>query len=191
MGTLYLVRHPETRVDLLVASSQWLLTEEGMGQAQRLARQSFWRQVSMIYTSDEPKAVITARVVAAHTGLSWQTRSCLGELDRRLYQPPDIAAYRSAVTRMFNNAEQSIRGWETRANAEARIMSCVQELVGEDLDATAAIISHGIILTILVAQLVGLAELYEFWREMGFASVAVLDTHHWTLKSCFSNAYLG
>jgi broad specificity phosphatase PhoE len=191
MGTLYLVRHPETRVDLLIPSSRWLLTEEGMGQAQRLARQSFWRQVSMIYASDEPKAVTAARVVAAHTGIPWQTRSCLGELDRRRYQPPDIAAYRSAVTRMFSNPEQSIRGWETRADAEERIVMCVQELVTENPDATVAIISHGIILTILVAHLTGVSELYEFWREMGFASVAVLDTDRWTLRSSFSNAYLG
>jgi broad specificity phosphatase PhoE len=191
MGTIYLVRHPETRVDLLTPSSQWLLTEEGMTQAQRLARQSFWREVSMIYASDEPKAVTTARVVAAHTGLPWQTRACLGELDRHGYQPPDIAAYRSAVTRMFSNPEQSIRGWETRVHAEQRIFGCVQELVSENPDRAVAIISHGIILTILVAHLAGLPEPYEFWREMGFASVAVLDTDHWALESSFSNAYLG
>jgi len=191
MGALYLVRHPETRIDLSIPSCQWSLSEEGMRQAQRLARQPFWRQVSMIYASDEPKAVTTARVVAANTGLSWQTRACLGELDRRGYQPPDIAAYRSAVTRMFSNPEESIRGWETRARAEERIATCAQELVAENAGATIAIISHGIILTILVAHLTGLSERYEFWREMGFASVAELDTHRWALESEFSNAYLG
>jgi broad specificity phosphatase PhoE len=191
MGTLYLVRRPATHVDLSIPSSQWSLSEEGMGQAQRLARQPFWREVTMIYASDEPKAVTTARVVAAHTRLPWQTRTCLGELDRHGYQPPDIAAYRSAVTRMFSNPEQSIRGWETRAHAEQRIIMCVQELAAGKADATVALISHGIILTILVAHLAGLSELYEFWREMGFASVAVLDTDHWALKSSFSNAYLG
>jgi broad specificity phosphatase PhoE len=191
MGALYLVRHPETRVDLSIASCQWPLSEEGINQAQRLTRQPFWRQVAMIYSSDEPKAVTTARMVAAYTGLSWQTRSCLGELDRRAYQPPDIAAYRSAVTRMFSNPEQSIRGWETRAHAEERIVTCTQELVTENLGATVAIVSHGIILTVLVAHLTGLSERYEFWREMGFASVAELDPRRWTLKSSFSNAYLG
>ena len=111
MGTLYLVRHPETRVDLSIPSGQWSLSERGMSQAQRLARQGFWDEISMIYASDEPKAMTTARVVAAHQGIPWQTRSCLGELDRSSYQPPDIAAYRSAVTRMFSDPEQSIRGF--------------------------------------------------------------------------------
>jgi broad specificity phosphatase PhoE len=129
--------------------------------------------------------------VAAHTGLPWQTRSCLGELDRRGYQPPDIAAYRSAVTRMFSNPQQSVRGWETRAHAEERIVICIRKLVTENSDGTVAIISHGVILTILVAYLGGLPEPYEFWREMGFASVAALDTRRWGLKSSFSNAYLG
>jgi broad specificity phosphatase PhoE len=187
MGTLYLVRHPETRVDLSIPSSEWLLSQEGMSQAQRLARKSFWREVAMIYSSGEPKASTTAAVVAAHTGLPWQTRSCLGELARHGYQPPDIAAYRSAVARMFSNPEQSIRGWERRVDAEERIVTCVQGLVTENLGSTIAVISHGIILTILVAHLTGLSELYELWREMDFASVAVLDTSRWTLKSSFSD----
>lgn len=191
MGTLYLVRHPETRVDLSMPSSQWSLSEEGVNQAQRLARQPFWRDVSMIFASDEPKAVTTARLVAAHTGLPWQTRSCLGELDRHSYQPPDIAAYRSAVTCMFSLPEESVRGWETRTHAEDRIITCVQELVAEHQHATAAIISHGMILTIFLACLTGLSELYEFWRELGFGSVATLDTQTWTLRSPFSSAYLG
>lgn len=191
MAPLFLVRHPETRVDLSIPSNLWSLSEEGVNQAQRLARHPLWREVSMIYTSEELKAMATARMVAAHTGLPWQTRSCLGELDRRSYQPPDIAAYRSAVTRMFSIRDESIRGWETRAHAEERIITCVQELVAENQDTTVAIVSHGIILTILVAHLTGLSELYEFWREMGFASVATLDTERWILKTPFADAYLG
>jgi broad specificity phosphatase PhoE len=191
MATLYLVRHPETRVDLSIPSSQWSLSERGMSQAQRLARQSLWRDIAMIYASDEPKSITTARVVAAYQGIPWQTRACLGELDRSSYQPPDIAAYRSAVTRMLSYPEESIRGWETRAHAEERIVTCVEGLVAHRHEDNIAIVSHGIVLTILVAHLTGMSELYEFWRDMRFASVATLDTARWVLTSSFSNDRLG
>ena len=111
MSRIYLVRHPKTTVNLAVPSHQWPLSPTGREQAEQLAKESFWPRVSMIYSSEEPKATSTTRIIAALTGVSWQTSSCLGELDRSSFQPPDIAAYRSGHARMFGTPYQQVRGW--------------------------------------------------------------------------------
>lgn len=157
-----------------------------MLQAQCLARHALWRRVSVIYSSDESKATATARVVASQTGIAWQTRACLGELDRTAFQPPDKAAYRSAVARMLSNPDRSIRGWETRAAAERRIVTCLEQLVLETRDVPMAIISHGLVLTLLVDHLAGLMDPFEFWQDIEFASVAILDAESWELVAPFS-----
>ncbi len=190
MSLIYLVRHPQTAVDLAIPSREWVLSLEGEQQARHLARQPFWGQVDMLFTSDEPKSTVTVETVAEQTGLPWAVRGCLGELDRSAFQPPDIAAYRSAVARMFSSPHESIRGWEPRARAEERIVTCVQELVAQHDGSNLAIVSHGLILTILVAHLAGMSSPFDFWREIGFASVAVLDSAGWEMVTPFDNSFL-
>jgi len=188
VSRIYLVRHPETTVDLSVPSDQWALSPAGLEQAQLLAKQPFWRPVGMIYSSEEPKATATARIVAARTGLPWQTRACLGELDRSAFQPPDIAAYRSAVARMFGTPFQQVLGWESRAHAEERIVTCVQQIADKARGGDIAIVSHGLILTLLIAHLDALLEPFDFWRSIGFADVAVLESEGWELVEPFNGA---
>jgi len=185
MSLIYLVRHPATAVELGTPSHQWSLSPAGLEQAQQLAQQAFWRRVQMIYSSEEPKATTTARIVADKTGLPWQTHACLGELDRSSFQPPDIAAYRSAVARMFGTPHHQVRGWESRAQAEERIVTCIQQIAA-NVKGDVAVISHGLILALLVAHLTGITDPFDFWRGIGFADVAMLETDGWNLLSSFT-----
>lgn len=185
MGTFYLVRHPETIVNLAEPVHQWRLSPAGERQAASLARQPFWRQVAKLYCSQEFKALTTARVIAERNALAWQPVACLGELDRRSFQPADDAAYRQAVGEMFARPAISVAGWETREHAAARMVSCVEQLVGEAPGDDLAIISHGLVLTILVAHWEQLDDPLDLWRGMGFASVARVDTVRWRLLEPF------
>ena len=189
MSQIYLIRHPQTTIDLEVPAREWSLSPEGRLEAQRLARQPFWRQVNMMFSSDELKAITTARIIANHTGVPWQEAPCLRELDRSSFQSPDIAAYRSTVARMFGSPRQSSHGWEVRASAEERIVNCIRRLVKQVGGADLAVISHGLILTILLAYLVEMEDPYEFWRGIGFGSVAVLETDGWKLLSPFDDSF--
>ncbi|MEN8098156.1 MAG: histidine phosphatase family protein [Chloroflexota bacterium] len=189
MSIVYLVRHPHTMVNLSIPSSEWTLSTAGLEEAEKLALQPFWKQVNHIYTSEEPKSQTTARIVAAHTGVAWESVPGLQELDRSSYQPPDIAAYRSAVARIFSTPGMSVRGWETGRAAEDRILNAVAELE-RDANGTYAIVSHGLVLTLLIARIAGLAEPYAFWKSIGFAAVARLDLEKRFLVTNFDNSYL-
>ena len=80
---LILVRHSLPEIDFVVSSHEWHLSAEGRRRCERLADALTNYDPVAIVSSEEPKAVETAEIVAARFGVRVEVEPDLHEHDRR------------------------------------------------------------------------------------------------------------
>lgn len=172
MTKIYLIRYAETE-RTHADPTLWSLSERGEQQARLLAEQSFWSEVKAIISSDEQKAIATVKDIAFERGIPLFTRDCLRELKRT---PEWLDDYEARVQEVFAKPVLSIGGWERAADAQRRILLCVEELMKEFDRAPFAVVSHGMVLALLIAALRNeLGYVFEIWKALGFASVTLME----------------
>ena len=175
MAQLYLIRHARTRMTG-DAAERWPLSEKGRRDAGILARQDFWRQIDMIFSSPEPKAWDTAKPAARRWGIPLKIADCLHELHR----PRLVQDYQKTVARLFANPDESIADMEPAARAAERITRCLRELAVAHPKQTLAAVSHGLVLTLFLAQLEGRWPTITEWQSVPFTGLIVVDTNTWS-----------
>lgn len=189
MSLIYLIRHPHTHIDLDVPAPEWGLSDEGQAQAQHLLDAPFWAHIAAAYPSREPKSITAAKEAALTHQFPVLPRSALGEVDRTAYVAPDEATYQAAVSALFANPDSSPHGWETARSALQRVKKEIAQLnAWHPAHESFAVVSHGLVLTLLMADLRGEAPTLDLWRGIGFASVAVLDRSTNTFLTGFLTA---
>lgn len=171
MALLYLIRHARAQM-MGDAAERWLLSEQGRREAGVLARQDFWREVELICSSPEPKALQTAEPAARRWGIPLVTVDCLHELRR----PRLVPDYETVVARIFAEPEASIAGLEPAARAAERFTRCLENLVEAHPDLTLAVISHGLVMTLFLARLKDRWPTVAEWNAVPFTGLAVVDT---------------
>lgn len=166
---LYLVRHAAVTVRPELPSAQWHLSPEGRAAAEALAEAEYFASLATVYSSPKPKAVAIAQRIAARHGLRLQIERDLHEIDR----PWTDESYREQVRRYL--ASETVDGWEARDGALARVRGCIDAIVSSGEDA--AVVSHGLALTLYLADLLGLdgGSAFELWSKMSFPDVAVVE----------------
>lgn len=184
MALLYLIRHARTRM-MGAAAERWPLSQEGRREAGVLARQSFWREIEIIFSSPEPKALQTAEPVARRWCIPIERVDCLHELCR----PRLIANYQQVVARLFAEPDTSVAQLEPAAQAARRVTQCIKELVATHTEQTLAIVSHGLVLSLFLARLEDRWPTVTEWRAIPFTGLAILDTETWQLVKNWSRIY--
>lgn len=162
----------------------WPLSEEGERQADILAQRSFWREVELILSSPEPKALQTAKPAARRWSIPLEIANCLREV-RRPHLIPD---YENTIARFFSDPESGIGDLEPAAQASKRITRCIKGLSTKHPGKTLAIVSHGLVTALFLARLEGRWPTVAEWRAIPFADLAVVDTTTWHLIKNWSNA---
>lgn len=158
----YFISHPNVQISADVPVPQWPLSELGRRRMRAGLQQPWVAGLSAVHSSCERKALDSAEILAGHLGLPVHTHEALGENDRSTtgFLPP--AEFERVADAFFARPAQSVRGWETAAAAQARIVGAVQHLaVRERLrnpggDGSIAILSHGAVGTLLYCHLAGL-----------------------------------
>ena len=168
-GELILIRHAETALDFSVPAERWDLSAAGVEQAQVLAGAPFWPGVQVLVSSDEPKALATATPAAARHGLDVLPLPELREVRRPAEK---IADYAGAV-REYLSAGRA--GWEPAHQAAARVGRGIEHVLAEHPGRTIAAVSHGLVLTLYVAALLGRDDLFPLWRTISFTGWARVD----------------
>jgi broad specificity phosphatase PhoE len=152
MFALY-ITHPQVRIDPAVAVPKWGLSETGAARARLAATRPWARQLGRIISSDETKAIETAALVAAG-GLSVEIIEGMHENDRGAtgFLPP--LEFEKAADWFFANPTASFHGWERAIDAQARIVSKVEELLRQhDPKVPVAFVGHGGVGTLLKCHL--------------------------------------
>jgi broad specificity phosphatase PhoE len=148
------ITHPEVAIDPDVPVPRWGLSERGRARAHLAADAPWAAQLGRILASDETKALETAAVLAEPARLTVEILRHSGENDRSAtgFLPPP--AFEAAADRFFAEPHVSYRGWETAADAQARIMAAVgRTLDAHDPAAPIAFVGHGGVGTLLFCAL--------------------------------------
>ncbi|PHK93969.1 histidine phosphatase family protein [Pseudoroseomonas rhizosphaerae] len=154
MSRVWLLTHPEVAIDPAVPVTEWGLSPRGRARAEAVARQGWVRNLRHIASSAERKARDTAEGLSAATGLPVRVLHELGENDRSAtgYLPPP--AFEAMADAFFARPEESVRGWERAADAQARMVAAVERVLAESEGAT-AIVAHGAVGALLLCHLQG------------------------------------
>jgi broad specificity phosphatase PhoE len=168
---LYLVRHAAVTLRENRPSAEWHLSPEGRAAADALAGDRSWVDLRSLYASTEPKAIATAQRIACRYDLPVYIEHDLREVER----PWAGDGYRELVRRYF--AGETVGGWERRDAALARIQRCVADVVGAAADQNVGIVSHGLVLTLFLSDLLAIDgdAAYEQWAAIAFPDVAVVE----------------
>lgn len=179
---LYLVRHAAPAVGGPESPAvHWHLSPEGRAAADALAGAPYWSELSVLYTSPEPKALGTAQRIAARHGLPIRVERDLREVEGRSWANE---GYEDLARRYLAGEDV---GWEAKAAVLTRVRSCIDRIVKRGEGSDAAVVSHGLALTVLLADRLALdgSAAHELWSRMRLPDVAVLDTETGTLAREF------
>jgi broad specificity phosphatase PhoE len=163
---LYLIRHVEVELRDGARPEEWLPTTAGLEAAERLAREPFVPDLTLVASSSEPKAVATARPLAAAA----RTRLLLEDDLREVTRTTPILerdAYLALVARYL--AGEEIPGWEPAAAARARFAACVERLAAE-APGPFAVVTHGLVISLYLGY--GVDE----WRALRLPDVRAVPT---------------
>jgi len=187
MRKLILVRHslPEIVSDL--PANQWHLSGTGRLRCERLAERLATYDPDVIVASLEPKATETGRIVANLLGKPFETAENLHEHDRSNVGLFDTKEqFEARVASLFENPQKLIFGRETANDAHRRFAKAVAGVIGQYPSANLAVVTHGTVMTLFVADVAGLKP-FPFWKRLGLPSFVVLSLPEFDLLTVAEN----
>lgn len=155
MAFLRFATHPQVRISAEIPVPLWGLNDQGRLRAEIFACQPWLRQTTRLVSSGETKALETAAIVAAATGLLVEVRTNLHENDRSSTRFVPPSEFEQLADAFFAQPDISIQGWETATSAQARVKSVTADLL-EDSDGDILVVAHGAVGTLLLCSLLGL-----------------------------------
>jgi len=155
MPIAFYITHPQVQIDASVPVPEWGLSDIGRSRALAMLDQPWVGSIRRIVSSAERKAIETAEILAKHLGLAVEVREAMHENDRSatgFLPPPEFEAI---ADQFFANPHQSIRGWERAIDAQQRIVSEVEAVLGAADIGDIAFVGHGGVGTLLLLSLSG------------------------------------
>lgn len=170
---LHLVRHGPPRIDPQTPPHQWQLDGEAHDAVLALASSGVLPDDVPWFSSDEPKAVQTAELLADELSSEQDVEQVPGFREQR--RPAGwIDDYAVRVHRsLVREAEPSSDGWETSAETRERVTGAVREALGADDEAV--LVGHGTAWTLLVSELTGAPVDLVAWERMSLPDHCVVE----------------
>ena len=174
-GTLVLVRHGE--IVRPIHSSNFdraPLSAFGESQITDLARAWPAKRPTVVFASPLRRSIESATLLANSFGLRIRKRPCLKEwaADESGIPQPE---YKALERRAWGNLDFVPPSKESLAQAAIRGRRCLEE-IAETLDgSTAAVVGHGTLFSLVVAELKGVRATEAYKDSIGFASAAILQ----------------
>jgi broad specificity phosphatase PhoE len=146
--------HPQVRVSADIPIPRWGLTDAGRRRIAAVSRKPWLTSVQRLISSDETKALETAAIIAADTGLPIEVRVGLRENDRSAtgFVPP--SRFEQLADAFFAEPDTSVEGWETSRDAQARVVKATSDLFSKP-SGDVLISGHGGVGTLLLCHLLG------------------------------------
>jgi broad specificity phosphatase PhoE len=180
---LLLVRHAETDAAMRGRCYGRLdagLSAEGRRQARELGAALRSVPLAAVYSSPLVRALDTAAPIGAPHGLAPVPETGLreidfGELEGLRYE--EIEARHPEVFREWMETPESVRfpGGEALADLRARVGPTVDQIRGRHEDETVALVAHGGVIRIVLADALGLVDTALFRLGQAFGGLSVVD----------------
>ena len=186
MEHLLLVRHSLPDIDPSVAARHWELSDEGRRRCAALAEMLSAYHPAVVVSSAEPKAAETASIVAASLGLPLKTEVDLHEHERSHSTDFSQEEFQRAVARLFAQPDNLVFGNETAAQAQRRFGQAVDRLLARYPGETIAVVAHGTVISLFVADRCSNVDGYTLWRQLGLPACVVLSLPDFALETVAS-----
>lgn len=155
-GIARYLTHPQVLIDPAKDVPLWSLNPVGNARVAALASDlGLLSDTRRVISSDEIKALETARPLAVALGVELEIRPRMHENDRSAtgFLPPE--EFEDVANQFFANPSTSIRGWETAQDAQKRIMGEVDACLAAPTDGDVLFVGHGGVGTLLFCALSG------------------------------------
>ena len=162
--SVWLVRHGEPAAEArgrCYGSLDVALSADGIRQAQRAAEALREHPLAMVYASPRRRCIDAARTLAAEQNISIETLDAIREIDfgdfeGRSYE--SIAAEFPELYRHWMECPTKVRfpGGESFDDMWIRVTSAVRELRARHEDQSVAIVTHGGVIRIVLAEALGM-----------------------------------
>lgn len=156
MAIAYYLSHPQVRVDPATPVPDWGLSDAGRTRLTALRGRQWLAQVDRIVSSEENKAIETGALIGAMLDRPVEIMPDMHENDRSAtgFLPP--AEFEATADRFFAHPDQSVRGWERAADAQARILGAVRRTLADHPgDEAILFVGHGGVGTLLKCAIAG------------------------------------
>ena len=155
MPTVFFITHPDVVIDPGVPVPDWPLNERGRARMHAMTAQRWVRELQRIFASSERKARDAAQILADDLGhQGYSIIADLGENDRTATGFLAKGEFEATADSFFAHPQESIRGWEPAADAQARIVRAVEQAVSQAPEsADIALVGHGGTGTLLYCHL--------------------------------------
>jgi broad specificity phosphatase PhoE len=177
---LILVRHSLSKLVRGVPPDEWDLSEEGRQRCIKLADHLREHNLDRIITSTEPKAIETGQIVADILKVPWNRAPNLHEHQRTSIGIIERADFEYHVANLFKNPHKKVFGEETADEARIRFEQAVIDVIEKYDQEKLAIVSHGTVMTLLIAS-TNPIDPYTFWRGLGLPAIVILSLPDYTL----------
>ena len=173
--SILLIRHGETALNVarVLQPADTPLSARGATQAEALVQRLASRGVAAIVSSDLPRALTTARAIAAATGAPVELSAQLRERDFGDWrgQPYDGMAV-NPLTML-----DAPPGGESAAAFAGRVALAFEHIVRlrAALDGALAVVTHGLVIRALLASHVSLPDAVEAPAHLGNTSMSIVD----------------
>jgi len=148
------IRHSKTAVKPEVPIPLWGLSEIGISKANELSEQDTIRQLDVIYSSLQTKAIETMLLLAKPNLIPMKTHEGLAEVSsftNGFEANEDI--YMKQVEQYYSHEIDRIDGGETINEALTRFMNALESIVtNESVTANIGIVTHGYILSFFTGK---------------------------------------
>jgi broad specificity phosphatase PhoE len=172
MSKLILIKHAKPLVDSQKPAESWKLSDDGRSAARLLAMQLTSQGLSIVVSSDEPKASETAQILASELKLSAQSHPDLHEHDRSNVPHMRSGEFISHVELLFRRPHEVVLGQESAAEALERFQRAIDEIVAKHPERNIAVVSHGTVIALFIEKHSD-RNGFAIWREMSLPSFAV------------------
>lgn len=174
MPVLVLVKHSLPEIVPAVSSRDWHLSEEGRLRCQLLAKKLGRYNIDVIISSDEPKALETARISARRLNVPIEVAEGLQEHDRSNVGFLAKERFEQSIDRFFSRPAELVFGEETADTAYDRFSKAVYNLLERFPQANMALVTHGTVLSLFMSRTSTL-EPFSTWKRLGLPSLIVLS----------------
>ncbi len=174
MSALILVRHSVSQQDASTASHHWQLTEAGRERCLLLAEALRPYQPTVMVSSEEPKARLTAELTAQSLGIPTETEFGLHEHLRHTEPYGDAAAFKANIRILLTRPDELVYGEETGSAACERFSHAIAAIRKRHPDQTVAAVTHGTVLSLFLAQTLNIDPV-AYWQSIGMPAYVVLS----------------
>lgn len=145
--------HPQVLIDPAKEITDWSLSDFGSRRVTMLARSNALHGTLTVISSAETKAIETARPLAMALGCDFEIRELMHENDRSATGYLPRGEFETVADQFFAHPNVSVRGWETAAAAQARIVNEVELSLRKHKRGDVLFVGHGAVGTLLFCHL--------------------------------------